>query len=336
CKPFMGSKVFFVDLPTMKRATDLCRGLNRFATEEAVARNLTKKGIDLPGLANVQRAIVERSTDRGLVYERGGETFDDVGGLKSLKGFMTRLFNGPRRPRLVVRWDEIDKSVSASASGKNADNTGVSQDMLKTLLTSMEDNKWLGTILVGAPGTGKTLASVCTGNTFQVRTLVGDLGSARGSLVGQSEAAIRNMMGIIRAIGSLDVLFMATCNRLDTLPPEFQRRFNLGIWYFAVPSAEEREAIWEIQIDRFGVGDCDHPEDAGWVGSDIRNCCQTAYMLDCSLKEAARYITLVGRTAREDIQRLDEMAERLGFLSANNPGTFTKFNTSSEGRSITV
>jgi hypothetical protein len=42
----------------------------------------------------------------------------------------------------------------------------------------MQDNNWLGTILVGAPGTGKTLSSVCTGNTFQVRTLVGDLGAA--------------------------------------------------------------------------------------------------------------------------------------------------------------
>ena len=51
--------------------------------------------------------------------------------------------------------------------------------MLKVLLTSMQDNNWLGTILVGAPGTGKTLSSVCTGNTFQVRTLVGDLGAAR-------------------------------------------------------------------------------------------------------------------------------------------------------------
>src|SRR4029077_2604983 len=83
------------------------------------------------------------------------------------------------RPRLVVRWDEIDKSVSSAASGTIADNTGVRQDMLKGLLTSMQDNNWLGTILVGAPGTGKTLSSVCTGNTFQVRTLVGDLGAAR-------------------------------------------------------------------------------------------------------------------------------------------------------------
>ena len=51
---------------------------------------------------------------------------------------------------------------------------------------------------------------------------------------------------------------MATANRLETLPPEFQRRFNLGIWYFDVPSEEEREAIWEIQTARFGLADSGH------------------------------------------------------------------------------
>ena len=50
------------------------------------------------------------------------------------KQFLQGLFSGPRRPRLVVRWDEIDKSVSSAASGTIADNTGVSQDMLKVLL----------------------------------------------------------------------------------------------------------------------------------------------------------------------------------------------------------
>jgi hypothetical protein len=317
----------------IERAADLCRGLTRFATEEAVSRNLTKQGIDLKGLADIQRRIVEMATERGLVYERGQETFDDIGGQASFKQFLQGLFSGPRRPRLVVRWDEIDKSVSSAASGTSADNTGVSQDMLKVLLTSMQDNNWLGTILVGAPGTGKTLSSVCTGNTFQVRTLVGDLGAARASLVGESERRIRTMMDIIQAVGGRDVLFLATANRLDTLPPELQRRFNLGIWYFDVPTDKERVSIWKIQTQRFELECRDLPDDAGWVGSDIRNCCQTAYMLKTSLKEAAQWITLVGRTARADIERLRDMAENLGFLSANQPGVFRR-DKGTNGRAI--
>jgi SpoVK/Ycf46/Vps4 family AAA+-type ATPase len=294
-----------------------------------VSRNLTKQGIDLTGLADIQRRIVELATDQGLVYERGQETFDDIGGQASFKQFLQGLFAGPRRPRLVVRWDEIDKSVSSAASGTIADNTGVSQDMLKVLLTSMQDNNWLGTILVGAPGTGKTLSSVCTGNTFQVRTLVGDLGAARASLVGESERRIRTMMDIIQAVGGKDVLFLATANRLDTLPPELQRRFNLGIWYFDVPTQEERAAIWKIQTKRFGVECRDLPDDSGWVGSDIRNCCQTAYMLETSLKKAAEWITLVGRTARADIERLRD----LGTTACRRRTTATSGNRTPRPRS---
>ncbi|MCI0742181.1 MAG: AAA family ATPase [Gemmataceae bacterium] len=332
-KKFRGLDSFDASPDRIERAADLCRGLPRFASEEAISRNLTKQGIDFVGLADIQRRIVETATDRGLVYERGRETFDDIGGQASFKQFLQGLFAGPRRPRLVVRWDEIDKSVSSSAMGAVADNTGVSQDMLKVLLTSMQDYNWMGIILVGGPGTGKTLSSVCTGNSFQVRTLVGDLGAARASLVGESERRIRSMMDIIRAVGGQDVLFLATANRLETLPPELQRRFNLGIWYFDVPSQEERAAIWKIQTKRFGLECTDLPDDTGWVGSDIRNCCQTAYMLSTSLKKAAEWITLVGRSARADIERLRDMAENLGFLSANHPGVYRRMKETN-GRAI--
>ena len=138
------------------------------------------------------------------------------------------------------------------------------------------------------------------------------------------------------AVGGKDVLFLATANRLDTLPPELQRRFNLGIWYFDVPSAQERAAIWKIQTKRFGLELKDLPDDAGWVGSDIRNCCQTAYMMSTSLKKAAEWITLVGRTARADIERLRDLAENLGFLSANQPGVFRRVKETTSGRKLSI
>ena len=143
-------------------------------------------------------------------------------------------------------------------------------------------------------------------------------------------------MDIIGAVGGKDALFLATANRLDTLPPELQRRFNLGIWFFDVPSAQERASIWKIQARRVGLEPKDLPDDSGWVGNDIRNCCQTAYMLSTSLKKAAEWITLVGRTARADIERLRDLAENLGFLSANQPGVFRRVKETSNGRVIKV
>jgi hypothetical protein len=179
-----------------------------------------------------------------------------------------------------------------------------------------------------------------TGIRFEVkegvlRVEATDLGAARASLVGESERKIRTMIQIIEAIAGQDVLFLATAHRLDTLPPELQRRFNLGIWYFDLPTPTGRQAVWKIQAKKFGVPLQDMPTDEGWVGSDIRNCCQTAYMLNCSLKKAAQWVTLVGRSARADIERLREMAETLGFLSANNPGTYRRVKETN-GRAIQV
>jgi hypothetical protein len=45
--------------------------------------------------------------------------------------------------------------------------------------------------------------------------------------------------------------------------------------------------------------------------------------LGCPFSTAQR-ITLVGRTARADIERLREMAENRGFLSANQPGVYRR------------
>ena len=103
-----------------------------------------------------------------------------------------------------------------------------------------------------------------------------------------------------------------------------QRRFNRGIWYFDVPSQQERTAIWAIQRNRFGLPVQELPDHNGWVGSDIRNCCEAAYTLQMQIVEAAQYITLAGRTARADIEKLRDLAENLGFLSANQAGVFRR------------
>ena len=79
----------------------------------------------------------------------------------------------------------------------------------------------------------------------------------------------------------------------------------------------------------------DLPDHTGRVGSDIRNCCRTAYRLNKPIVEAAQYITLAGRTARADIEKLRDMAEQLGFLSASQPGVYRR-PEKANGRAITL
>ncbi len=84
-----------------------------------------------------------------LTLHRGGESFADLGGLEALKAFCARALR-PGRPAGV---------------------------------------RARGILLLGVPGTGKSIFAKALGNETGRPTLVLDIGALLGSLVGQSEAA---------------------------------------------------------------------------------------------------------------------------------------------------
>lgn len=305
-------------------AVNNIRGMTAFAAENAVARKILTGKLLASELAEVRREGIESATGGALIFERERMTFNDVGGLGAFKGYMGKLFAGPDAPDLVVRLDEIDKVVSAASAGAVADNTGISQDFLRTLLTAIEDNGWIFMLLTGVPGCGKTLSTVATGNTYNKTTLAADLGRCKGSLVGQSEAAIRQLIDIVKALGGRKVLLAATANRMDTLPPELLSRAGAGgIWYFDTPDDDERNTIWPLQRKRYGIDPADgQPNDGMWVGRDIRNCCRTARMLGCSLKEAATYTMITGVVSQDLVAQSRILAATSGYLSVSKPGRY--------------
>jgi hypothetical protein len=138
---------------------------------------------------------------------------------------------------------------------------------------------------------GKSLFSKSLARTFDVRPLRFDLNACKGSLVGESGQKIRAAMKVIKTIGGSNVFFIASVNRLENLPPELQRRFRCGVWYFDIPGPADRKRIWEIQRARWSVPKADKiPDDTDLTGADIRNICEVAYSLAIPLKEALRYV----------------------------------------------
>jgi SpoVK/Ycf46/Vps4 family AAA+-type ATPase len=79
------------------------------------------------------------------------------------------------------------------------------------------------------------------------------------------------------------------------LPPELRRRVTLGTFFFDLPTAEEREAIWKIYLKKWSLDDGDRPNDEGWTGAEIRECCRKAWRLRLTLKESAEYVVPVSR-----------------------------------------
>jgi hypothetical protein len=291
------------------------RGLSAFGAEQVVALSLRKAGLDQTEAWERKKTAI--SQVRGLELEIDGPTFSDVGGLQAACEFGSRLFAGPRPPRVVVRLDEIEKALA----GSEGDLSGISQDCLGVWLSWMEDKGHGGIIAVGPAGAGKTLFSRSLGATHQVPTVAVDLGAMRGSLVGESERYVREALRTIEGLAAGRAFVIATCNKLDTLPPELRRRFKAGIWFFDLPTAAERDRIWQLCQAKYETTG-NRPPDEGWSGAEIRNVCELSYQLSVPLTEAAKYIVPVIVADPDKVRRLRETAKGR-FLCASHGGPYS-------------
>lgn len=318
--PALGEKV-------LEQAVDAVRGLAAFTTEQIVAMSLTKDGLDVDQLWRRKILVVEQTP--GLSVDRGTESFDDVRGLANFREFGAGLIGSPKAPGLFVRIDEIEKSFGGLGSaGGPGDNTGTTQDRLGVMLRTMEDEGWTGFIALGHAGTGKSLVTKALANTAtkvsgrRVLSVALDLGETTGGIVGESERKIRAAMKVIKSLATGGrVCVVATCNDLSVLPPALKRRFKLGTWMFDLPDADEKRGMWELNLKRYGIEGQPIPDDDDWTGADIRNVCETADRLGCTLAKACQFTTFVAKSDPDAINRLRRLADGK-LVSASHPGTY--------------
>ena len=55
-------------------------------------------------------------------------------------------------------------------------------------------------------------------------------------------------LSVVSAVSQGRALFLATCNSFSALAPEIRRRFKDATFFFDLPDAYERQAIWEIYL----------------------------------------------------------------------------------------
>jgi hypothetical protein len=150
-----------------------------------------------------------------------------------------------------------------------------------------------GVLLLGVPGTGKSAFAKSLGNEAGRPTLLLDLGALMGSLVGQTEANVRQALRVAdamspcllfvdelekalagvgsqgdsgvatRMFGTLltylsdhdtDVFFIATSNDISRLPPEFARAERFDALFFLdLPAGKDKDAIWQLYRTQYGI-----------------------------------------------------------------------------------
>lgn len=312
------------DLPTggeLQRVLDAAAGLTRYEAEGAFSLSLTRHNRFLPQVIWDLKAQMLKKSNL-LRLHRGGETFEALGGLPSLKEFCRRAL-------------QAGKSV-----------------------------KPRGVLLLGVPGSGKSCFAKALGNETGRPTLVLDMGALYGSLVGATEANVRQALRVAdamapcilftdelekglagvggqgdsgvstRLFGTLltwlaehesDVFFIGTANDISRLPPEFTRAERLdGVFFLDVPSVAEKDPIWKMYRQQFGIPEQQtRPDDTSWTGAEIRSCCRLAALLDISLFQAAQHVVPVAVTAAESMEKLRAWASGR-CLSASYAGIYSR------------
>jgi len=300
----------------LDEAVHALAGLATQQAEQVAAMSLRKTGLDLHAMRSHQRETIKQTP--GVKVCDGETTFEQLLGLDALTGFIRSAIGGKRPPRAFVFIDEIEKVMAGAFGG---DSSGTSQEQHGYMLQFMEENDVDGVILVGGPGTGKTALCQASGNEGNCWTLAADFGAMKGSLVGETGQLTRRAFDVIKAIGQGSLFFIATCNNIDSLPPELRRRFKQGTWYVEMPDAAARKAMWKLYGKKFNVKTTGVNFDAGWTGSDIKNCCQTADRQNLTVRQASRFTCPVAKSSPEVIRKLRRLAHNR-FLDAANGGTY--------------
>ena len=310
------------------QATLALRGVGSpFLIDQIMAMSSRKGVVRMPELLSRKRQTI--NAVKGLSVWDGDIT--SLAGQDVLRHFtMSSVENSPEGPPAAfVFIDEVEKSLGGAGTQGAGDSSGVSQDQLGMLLKMLEDWGSLASLFMGVGGVAKTAFVRWVAKQLGIMLIDFDLGSMKGSYVGQSEQQLRMAARTLRAIsggrpGALWFFFV--CNQPNVLPPEFKRRMNMGMWFFDLPRGREgRDPIWAIHRDRYKIPTADDvPDDRGWTGAEIRNACQIAWRLKIPLVEAAKFIVpLVASEGGPDgaIERLHKLAHQR-FLSVDHPGHY--------------
>ena len=303
----------------IERAVDAGIGIPPFPFEQATSICLDKvTGIlDIDAMWSRKREIVTQNP--GLTYHPASETLKDMAGCAAWIKSAQLLMNGPHKPTIIVRMDEIQRQFA----GNETDSSGTKGNLMGEFLNWVNDRKVICSLNLGVSGTSKSWGAYCIGGEYGKPVLEYNLAAMEHEHVGKSAKHMRNANRCLDAIGDGKIWLIATANKLNGLPPELISRFQLGgIYFFDMPTIEEQQGILKIKIAAYSINpDQEIPKMVGWTGRDIDNCCRKAQLFGASLVESSKYVVPLHESHHEEIEAI-RMAASGRFLSASTAGVY--------------
>jgi ATP-dependent 26S proteasome regulatory subunit len=311
----------------VNNVVDASRGLTRQEAENAYALSLVRNNKLSPDtIWSIKAQTLEKSGTMTLY--RGDANFENLGGLENLKSFCLRAMrrqgetNVDKRPKgvLLLSPPGCGKSQFAKALGNEVGRPTVMLDFGSLM------GKFVGESEGNMRRALKQVDAMAPCVLF-VDEIEKGLSGVQSS--GQTDSGVG-----ARLFGTLltwlndhtsDVFFIGTCNDASQLPAPFARaeRFD-GIFFVDLPAAEQRQQIWNIYLNHFGLdAKQEKPDDTNWTGAEIKSCCRLAALLEISLVEAAQNVVPVSVTSAEQIERLRQWAEGR-CLAADTRGIYTR------------
>lgn len=234
-----------------EKLADAAVGLTRTEWENVIAKCLIRREISVAAVNEEKRQIIRKG---GLLeYIATADGMDAVGGLENLKAWIRRA--GKRF------------TPAAEAYGLQ---------------------KPRGILLVGPPGTGKSLCAKVAAHELQLPALRMDMSALASKYYGETSNNIKKALDMadaiapvelwldevekmfgtgqggheetMRSLGALlthfeestqPVFRVATCNNIANLPPEFMARFE-KVFFVDLPTLTERKAIFAIHLRAVG------------------------------------------------------------------------------------
>ena len=305
-------------------------GLTRYEAEGAFALSQVRhEGRILPETIWELKAEMLRKTGV-LELHQGQESFQDLGGLQSLKDFCKRALakNRPVDAKGVLL-------LGVPGTGKSAFAKALGVEVGRPTL--LFDVGAVYGSLVGESEQRLRQALKIADAMAPCILFIDEVEKSLSGVGGNGDGGVSS-----RLFGSLltwlndhdsNVFVVCTANDVSKLPPEFTRaeRFD-GCFFLDLPGFSEQDDIWRQYLRQFGLrreGEVPTvPDSKGWTGAEIKACCRLAALLGVPLTEAAQQIVPVSVTAADKVAALRSWADGR-CLSASEAGVFRQAKASS-------